>query len=150
MVSGLHLHTACWLAATFGRQKSMQRNARRGEVKLSPHGKRSPQQYLQLSRMYFDAHRDHSLLCVNVASETTQRTRWTPKAFEWHYQARSARFTCWSSTDGSAATKCNTKPTGAQAGLKSFNGRRMKRKCAWRGSAGGPGLGVHLYNIVGP
>ena len=60
----------------------MCRNAQGGGAKLSAHQDRSPQLYLQSPKMYFDAHCDHSLPHVNVASETTQHTPYTVKAFD--------------------------------------------------------------------
>ena len=106
----------------------MQRNARRGENQPNAHSKRQPQLYLQSPLVYFDAHCDHSLPCAQVSSETTQRTRWTPKTFESTDQARCARCTCWSSTIGSAATKFGAEHIGAQACVEAFNRRCMTIK----------------------
>ena len=78
----MQLPAAQELATTFGRAKSMCRNAQGGGAKLSAHQDRSPQLYLQSPKMYFDAHCDHSLPHVNVASETTQHTPYTVKAFD--------------------------------------------------------------------
>ena len=103
----------------------MLRDTRSGAARPSAHRKGSPKLYLRSSEVYFDAHCDHSLPHVIVASETTQHTPWTLKAFESHCRAGNARCTCWSSTNGSAATKCSAHPTGAQAGLKPLNGCRM-------------------------
>ena len=75
--------------------------------------------------VYFDAHCDHSLPRANVSSETTQRTRWAPSAFESHCRTRAARCTQSVSTNGSAAHRHGAEPTGAQSGEEAANGRRM-------------------------
>ena len=135
-VRDLQLPAARQPAATLGRAKSVWHNARGGGVRLSAHQNRSPQLYLQSPKMYFDAHCDHSLPHANVASETTQHTLWTLKAFESHCQARNPRCTCWSGTNGSAATKCSAHPTSAQASWKSPNRCRMGIFSRARGSEG--------------
>ena len=132
VISALQLQAAWWLATTLGWAKSMLRNTRSGAARPSAHRKGSPKLYLRSSEVYFDAHCDHSLPHMIVASETTQHTPWTLKAFESHCRTRDARCTCWSSTNGSAATKCSAHPTGAQAGLKPLNGCRMTENACRR------------------
>ena len=114
MVSGLQVQTAWRLADTFAKAKSMRANARREKIMQSAHWKRSREPYLQSPEMYFHAHCDHSLPHANVSSETARRTHRTPKAIESHHQARTARCTCSSITNGSAAIRCAAGPTRAQ------------------------------------
>ena len=100
----------------------------RGEVRLSALQTWSPQPYLQSPKMYFHAHCNHSLPRANVSSETTQPTQSAPKAFESSDQARYARCTFWSSTNGSVAIRCCAEPSGAQAGAEAVNRCRMTIK----------------------
>ena len=97
----------------------------RGGARLSAHQKRSPQQYLQTPKMYFDGHCDHSLPGVKVSSETASRTRWAPKAFEPDRRARSVRCSQLGSANDSAAQRCGAEDTSAQASVEVVNGRRM-------------------------
>ena len=71
--------------------QSQERALKGGGTRLSALRKRSPQPYLHSPSVYFDAHCDHSLPRDKVLSETTQRTRWAPSAFESHCRARAAR-----------------------------------------------------------
>ena len=127
-MSDLRLLAAQQLTTTFGRSKSMRRNARRGGARAGAHQNWSPVLYLQSPKTYFDAHCDHSLPRAKVSSETAQRTQWAPSAFESHCRARTPRCTCWSSTNGSAATRCCAEPISAQAGEEAVNRRRMTIK----------------------
>ena len=96
-----------------------------GGARLSAHQKRSPQPYLHAPNMYFDAHCNHSLPGAKVSSETAQRTRWAPRAFELYRRALTARCTQSSSTIGSAAQRRGADPTGAQPIAEAANGLRM-------------------------
>ena len=101
---------------------------RRRRVRLSALQMWPSQPYLYSPQMYFHAHSDHSMPCANVSSERTQRMQSAPKAFESPDQARYARCTYRSSTNGSAAIRCCAEPSGAQAGAEAVNRCRMTTK----------------------